>query len=349
MQSLPPIERFVWDLTYACPLRCLHCYSESGRRASRALGRDDGLRVVDVMISKKPQRVSFSGGEPLLVPWWGEAARRLQANGIPVILHASGWLMDEKIANELAESVTTVVVSIDGATEETHDTVRGREGSFRRAMDALGILARVKGERTARGETCYQLGVDFTVTRTARKETDQFVEEMTSRFKTLNYVRLSGVIPCGLAEEEGFEQELLTECELSDLAESAHRLMALSNNGTRVDVTDVRLFRPDSPHSKAGDTHAHMEPDGQLRAFATYEAKVGSVLEVPIDELWARAQAWRNDPFVVEQRNSIRSSSDWARVARVLDRRFGSKDDLVRISRRSGRAADDKQQEASSR
>jgi MoaA/NifB/PqqE/SkfB family radical SAM enzyme len=344
-----PIERFVWDMTYACPLRCLHCYSESGRRASRTLTREDGLRVIDVMISQKPQKVSFSGGEPLLVPWWGEAARRLKANGIPVVLHASGWLMDEQIANELAESVAVVAVSVDGATAETHDTVRGRQGSFRKAMDALEILARVKGERESRGESCYELSVDFTVTRTARHETTQFVKDMTSRFKTLSYVRLGGVIPCGLGEEEGFEQELLTESELSDLAESAPRLIALSKHGIRVDVTDVRLFRPDSPLSKAGDSHAHLEPDGQLRAFATYEAKVGSVLEVPIDELWARALAWRNDPFVLEQRSSIHSSTDWARVARVLDRRFGSKDDLVRIAKRGGRAAHDEQQEAALR
>lgn len=337
--SVPPIGRFVWDVTYACPLRCLHCYSESGRRSARALGRDDAMRVVDVMISKKPERVSFSGGEPLLVPWWGEACRRLKDSGISVTLHASGWVMDDEIANELATSVNMVAVSVDGGTEHTHDTVRGRTGSFRKAMNALDCLSRVKGARQDRGDSCYSLGVDFTVTRRARTECSTFVEEMTSRFPTLDYVRIGGAIPCGLAEEESFFKELLTELELAELVDAAPQLKERSRNGIRVDVTDVRLFRPDSPLSIAGDTHAHLEPDGQLRAFATYEAKVGSVLDTPIDELWGRAVAWRNSPFVTEQRNSIHSTEDWARVARVLDRRYGSKDDLVRILRRSARAA----------
>lgn len=331
------IGRFVWDVTYACPLRCQHCYSESGRRASRALGREDALRVIDVMISKRPQRVSFSGGEPLLVPWLIEATQRLRDAGIPSTVHVSGWLMDEAIANDLADSATAVAVSVDGGTAETHDTVRGREGSFQKAMNALTHLAQVKAERNQRGERCYELGVDFTVTRRAREETSLFVKEMTSRFASLDYVRLGGAIPCGLAEEESFFGELLTEDELDDLATSKDKLGACASNGIPVNVTDVRLFRPDSPLSVEGDTHAHLEPDGQLRAFATYEKKVGSVLDTPIDELWDRALAWRSEPFVTQQRESIKSTADWARVARELDRRYGSPDDLVRISRRSSR------------
>ncbi len=35
MRTTPAAPVYVnWDLTYACPLRCIHCYSESGRRPS---------------------------------------------------------------------------------------------------------------------------------------------------------------------------------------------------------------------------------------------------------------------------------------------------------------------------
>lgn len=337
------IKRFVWDITYACPLRCLHCYSESGRRAPRTLSRDDAMRVIDVMISKNPERVSFSGGEPLIVKWWGEAARRLDAANIPLSVHTSAWLMNDAIANELADCVPTVVVSVDGGTEETHDIVRGRAGSFRKALQALEHLSRVKSEREAVGERCFELGIDFVVTQRAFAETSLLVADVTSRFPALDYVRLGGPIPCGLAEEEDYTTELLTEDQLEELVASAPKLQSCARNEVRVSVTDVRLFRPDSPLSVEGDTHAHLEPDGQLRAFATYEAKVGSVLDVPIDELWRRALEWRVQPFVVQQRNSIRNTVDWARVARTLDRRFGSKDDLERIARRSKRSMQDLQ------
>ena len=79
--SAPPITRVIWDLTYACPLRCTHCYSESGRRAARMLDRQHMRRVAQVIIAVRPERVSFSGGEPLLSPWCTEAARLLSEAG----------------------------------------------------------------------------------------------------------------------------------------------------------------------------------------------------------------------------------------------------------------------------
>ena len=77
-----------------------------------------------------------------------------------------------------------------------------------------------------------------------------------------------------------------------------------------------------------------IEPDGALRAFPIYEAKVGNVLHEPLDLLWSRAQAWRSDPFVAEQMEGVRSMADWASTTRTLDRRYGSADDQERIGRR---------------
>ena len=79
---------------------------------------------------------------------------------------------------------------------------------------------------------------------------------------------------------------------------------------------------------------AHIEPDGALRAFPIYEAKVGNVLEEPLEVLWTRAMDWRSDQFVSAQMGSIRTMADWARVTRTLDRRYGSVEDRERIARR---------------
>ncbi|MFI6683216.1 radical SAM protein [Streptomyces sp. NPDC050485] len=338
-QDTTPIERFVWDLTYACPLRCLHCLSESGRRPASMLRRQDALKVVDVIINARPKRLSIGGGEPLLAPWWEEATRRLTAAGVPTTIFTSGWLMNEAIANRLSDSVTGVAVSVDGASEEVHDLIRGRAGSFRKSMASLEHLNRIKKERRERGESCYRLGVEYTVTRSGWEGKEQFVEQVTSRFPEVDYVTFGAVIPEGLAQEEKFaSRELLSDEQLVELSESEAELASYARNGAHVSVTDARLFLPTSPLSAEGETIAHIEADGQLRAVTNYEAKVGNVLEEPLDVLWSRALAWRNDPFVSEQRNSIRNLDDWARVTRLLDRRYGSAADKLRIARRSDAA-----------
>jgi MoaA/NifB/PqqE/SkfB family radical SAM enzyme len=335
ISSATPIARVIWDLTYACPLLCKHCYSESGRRPGRMLDRERMRRVAEVIIAARPERVSFSGGEPLLVPWWGEAADLLCQAEIPVTVFTSGWRMNEKVAKRLTSSVAAVTVSVDGWDEATHDAIRGRAGSFRRAMAALDQLSNVKLSRMERGEKHFRLGIDYTVTRSGHKGLGDFVAEATSRFPNLDYVRFGAVMPVGLAQEQSFTgDELLSDAELEALVDAEPELMARAAHGIEVSVTDVRSFLPTSPLSVEGEGIAQIEPDGQLRAFACYEAKIGNVLDEPIDVLWQRALAWRNDPFVRAQTSSIRNLTDWARVTRVLDRRYGSDADKARIARR---------------
>ncbi|OLZ64220.1 hypothetical protein AV521_36125 [Streptomyces sp. IMTB 2501] len=55
----------MWDTTYACPLRCSHCYNESGRRPARQLSPADMLRVAGALIDFGPRVVALSGADPL--------------------------------------------------------------------------------------------------------------------------------------------------------------------------------------------------------------------------------------------------------------------------------------------
>lgn len=326
--------RIVWDLTYACPLRCLHCYSESGRRPSRTLKRDAMREVVHAIIAARPSRISFGGGEPLLAPWWSEAARLIRDAGIPVAIFTSGWLMTEELAAELAECASVVAVSIDGPNATIHDRIRGRTGSFVRAMQSLQLLDAEKTRRAAQGLECYALDLEYTVTRSGLDGTGSFVRDMSLRFASLDFITFGAVVPEGLAQEESFADELLGTAELAALQDSEPALAAAAANHVAVSVTDVRYFLPNSPLAAAGESILHLEPDGQCRAFTNYEAKVGSVLEESLGTLWDRALAWRRRSDVAELRASIRDIHDWARVTRLLDRRYGSRDDQARIARR---------------
>ena len=83
-----PTPRFiVWDITYACPLRCSHCYSESGRRASRQLTTNDLYRVTDALVSTSPRAIVLSGGEPLVVKEIFDVATRMVEAGVEDRLH----------------------------------------------------------------------------------------------------------------------------------------------------------------------------------------------------------------------------------------------------------------------
>ena len=56
----------VWDLTYACSLRCKHCYSTAGKPWKDELSTEEALKAVDVLADAGVTALAFSGGEPLI-------------------------------------------------------------------------------------------------------------------------------------------------------------------------------------------------------------------------------------------------------------------------------------------
>ncbi len=295
------------------------------------------MRVTDVILAAQAQKVSISGGEPLSVRWAIEAMKRLHDAGVAVTLFTSGWSMPEKTATALADAVSSVAVSIDGADATIHDAIRARAGAFERGMKALDVLHRAKEERQAAGEKCFTLGIDYTLTRSGAKEADleRFVETAIKRFPKLDFIRFGAVIPSGLAAEREFEaSELLSIEELVELIDVGWRLAARVGNTVDISVTDVRYFLPQPGVSAVDLDILQIEPDGALRAYPIYEAKVGNILDEPLDILWPRVRAWRSDPFVAEQMETIRTMADWASTTRTLDRRYGSLDDQERIRQR---------------
>jgi MoaA/NifB/PqqE/SkfB family radical SAM enzyme len=243
--------------------------------------------------------------------------------------------MTDELAERAADSTTGIAVSVDGATAQVHDRIRGRVGSFDHAMAAVERLSRVREGRLARAQPAYRLGLEYTVTRSGWSETTQFVERMTARFPSVDYINFGATIPEGLAQEAVFvETELLSDAQLAQLTEIEPMLTSRARSKAQISVIDARGFLAQGPFGGEGDGIAHIEASGQFRASTNFEAKVGNVLDEPLEVLWRRALAWRNDPFVVQQRRSIRSLADWARVTRILDRRYGSEEDLARIARR---------------
>ena len=63
-----------FQVTNACNLRCAYCSADSGCARANEIGLDDVKRVIDDVLEVHPDLdVSFSGGEPLIVPWLFDA------------------------------------------------------------------------------------------------------------------------------------------------------------------------------------------------------------------------------------------------------------------------------------
>ncbi|MEV4434895.1 radical SAM protein [Streptomyces sp. NPDC049555] len=335
-------EVVVWDTTYACPLRCSHCCSESGRRAPRQLGHEDMLRVADALISLHPQVVVLSGGEPLLVEGIFEVARRLTRAGVATAVWTSGWIMEPWMAAELGEVFEEVVVSLDGATAQVHDRIRGRAGSFDRALSALTLLDGVARERRRQQRSPLRFGIDCVVVRSNFPQLEEFCTAIAPRFSQLRSLTFHAAVPEGLASRPEFARmELLDEAAVARLTSAGWRarLQRLAPQGVRVRTTGDRnlVMRPARFAGTAGRLVMHIEPDGAVRALPVYEGTVGNILQESALDLWHRGVARLGDPFVVETLSAVRTMQDWAAAVRRMDYHFGSQEVRSRIDRRTVR------------
>ncbi|MGE3285223.1 MAG: mycofactocin radical SAM maturase [Pseudonocardia sp.] len=130
-----------WELTYACNLACVHCLSSSGRRDPRELTTDECKAVVDELQRMQVFYVNVGGGEPTVRPDFWELLDYAISHDVGVKFSTNGVKLDKARARQLAATdYVDVQISLDGATPEVNDHVRG-PGSYATAMRALENLA----------------------------------------------------------------------------------------------------------------------------------------------------------------------------------------------------------------
>jgi mycofactocin radical SAM maturase len=170
-----------WELTYACNLSCVHCLSSSGRRDPRELTTEQCEAIIDELQAMQVFYVNIGGGEPTVRPDFWHLLEYAVDHKVGVKFSTNGVRIDLPRARYLAATdYVDVQVSLDGATAEVNDRVRG-QGSYDKAMAALDNLAEA-GFRDAK--------VSVVVTRHNVGQLDEFRRIADERGATLRLTRL---------------------------------------------------------------------------------------------------------------------------------------------------------------
>ncbi|MBI5069928.1 MAG: radical SAM protein [Deltaproteobacteria bacterium] len=144
--AAPSPRALTLAITSRCALRCRHCLVESGPGAGPGdvpLARC--LAVVRELAALGGEEIWLTGGEPMLHAAWGEILAHCGPQRFRTVgLQTSGHLLGEdQVATlrDLSLEGLRVEVSLDGASQRSHDLVRG-PGTFRRALDGIHRMAR---------------------------------------------------------------------------------------------------------------------------------------------------------------------------------------------------------------
>jgi len=136
--------RELWlQINNACNLSCAHCLVSSGPGKEPGLPLKRLRGIVDRAVALGVERLYITGGEPFVRRDVFALLRHATAvRGLEVIVLTNATVFEGRIRTEvgaLDRAQVRFQVSVDGATPETNDPVRG-PGTFAKALDGARLL-----------------------------------------------------------------------------------------------------------------------------------------------------------------------------------------------------------------
>ena len=132
-----------------CNLRCRHCYINPEQHGRKRLSIERMKRWLALFAERSPgANLVLLGGEPTLHPDLSRAVRSARRLGFASItIDTNGYLFNDILEKVTPAEVDVFSFSLDGATAETNDRIRG-QGSYDACLNGIR-RARAKGFRAS--------------------------------------------------------------------------------------------------------------------------------------------------------------------------------------------------------
>ena len=176
----------VWDITYACNLKCKHCYASAGKPLQDELSLEEVKQGIDQLNRASVPLIAFSGGEPLVRKDIFDITRYAHEKGMYVAVATNATLITKEKAQEMKQNgIRFVQISLDGATAKTHDTFRGIPGVFDKTIQGI--------------KNCVDEGLFINIATTATKYNYQEIPKIIDVCEDLgaNWFMIYNFVPTG--------------------------------------------------------------------------------------------------------------------------------------------------------
>ncbi len=302
----------VWDVTYACNLRCKHCYATAGKPLEDELTTEEALETIDKFDKLDVTIISFSGGEPLVRKDILDLTSYAAEKGIYVALATNGTLITEERAKQLKENgVSYLQISLDG-TEATHDAFRGIKGCWAKTIEGIKNAVR-QG---------FFVNVSMTVTKLNLHEVPQVIELCRKLgvdwFMHYNFIptgRGREIVNLDLSPEE--REELLRMLYSANSETSNLSLLSTAPQFARVALQCDAEFIPTHFYNVnagerlrqlaefiggcgAGRFYMSMRANGDIQPCVFFPLKIANIRDLSYRDL---EDLWLHNPVFEELRN----------------------------------------------
>lgn len=149
------------EFTTRCNLDCIHC-SAAIYRPAPDWETAQLICVLNQLLAEGYDEFHLQGGEPFIRPDIFETLDLLEKHGVAFALSTNSLLLNEEKIKRLMtyRGLATFTFSLDGATKETHNTMRGHD-AFDHTLEMIHHA--VKWKSKLESET--RVGLNYTITK----------------------------------------------------------------------------------------------------------------------------------------------------------------------------------------
>lgn len=281
-----------WHILERCNLRCKHCYQNEDY-IKKELSLSEKKEIIDEFVRfcskiEKTPKIAFTGGEPFLIKKELYLLLDYCKKNYPFLetsILTNGTLITLEDALILkSKDVKYIQVSLDGASEKTHDSIRGK-GNFEKALNTLHLLNK-EGIKTA-------------VMSVFHKKNYKEVPALIDLCDKLNvdFLGITELVPTGRGKK--MKNLSLSPLQTKELfIKIAKKQVELIHNKGKLQIDMKRplwvLIRNKFPEIKdvigggcaAGFSGLALMPDGDVMACRRINKVIGNIKKQSFFEIW---------------------------------------------------------------
>lgn len=271
-----------WEITRACPLRCVHCRADAQtRRDPRELTTEEGLDLIAQAADLGVQVFVITGGDPLArrdcYDLIGAAASRMHAGFSPSV---TPRLTRAAIGRALDAGAATIHVSLDGAHAATHDGFRGVVGSHARTLAAI--------------DHCVELGARLQIGTTVSRRTVGELAEVARLVEgRVDLWTLFFLVPTGRAARADLLDPQEHEQVLEWLATTSFPFAVRTIAAPTYRRVLAQHGKPPGPGVNDGNGFAFVSHVGEVCPSGFLQEVAGNLREQPLADIYRDSALFR--------------------------------------------------------
>lgn len=278
-------------LTHNCNLKCKHCFQSSESHSDRRnhLSVSEWKRIFRQLESVNVYNVIISGGEPMIYPHFEELLRIATDLRMSFSILTNGMLISDSNLDIFKKKNVSVTISLDGATAELHEYLRGRN-TYKRLMRNIELLV----------ENDVKLNIAHVVNTHNKKHLEELVCFLID--KGVKNLSINLVEPEGRASSNSYL--ILNSKEEQQMREKINCLQSRYADRIKINFPNLSYRKNIDGFSKeekvycaAGTKRVAISSDGCVYpcvyAFNLPFLKMGDLKRESLQNIWKKETEWR--------------------------------------------------------